>query len=294
MVIKSQHNLSAKCIDNLFRLFGDVLPEAHKMPSNLYECKCLLNGLKMSYVKIDVCVNNCMIYYKQDEHKDRCDFCSEGRYVVTEPAGQGRKRKPILPKVLCYLPVLPRLQRMFMKAKTTKHICWHKTGTRANPNVMVHPSDGDAWKHFSTEFPDFAMEARIVRVAIATDGFNPFRFGASQYSCWPMFVIPINLPPAFCMKEENIFLSLVVPGHKNPGKNLNVFMRPLVDELNEAWPGVVTYDSFSKNNFKMRVSYHTSIHDYPALSMFSGWYTHGRLACIECMADVDSTWLPKG
>jgi hypothetical protein len=106
--------------------------------------------------------------------------------------------------------------------------------------------------------------------------------------------MPLNFPPALCMKEENFFLSLVVPGPKNPGKNLNVFMRPLVDELNEAWPGVVTYDSFSKKNFKMRVSYHTSIHDYLALGMFSGWSTHGRLACIECMEDVDSTWLPKG
>jgi hypothetical protein len=84
MAIKSQHNLSVECIDNMLRLFGDVLTEGHKIPRNLYECKCLLNGLKMSYVKIDACINNCMIYYKQDEHKDRCDFCNESCYVVTE------------------------------------------------------------------------------------------------------------------------------------------------------------------------------------------------------------------
>lgn len=28
--------------------------------------------------------------------------------------------------------------------------------------------------------------------------------------------------------------------------------------------------------------------------MFSGWSTHGGLACFDCMADVDSTWLPNG
>jgi hypothetical protein len=61
MAIKSQHNLSGECINNLLRLFGDVLSENHKMPNNLYECKSLLKGLKMLYVKIDVCVNNCMI-----------------------------------------------------------------------------------------------------------------------------------------------------------------------------------------------------------------------------------------
>ncbi|RLN43268.1 hypothetical protein C2845_PM01G42460 [Panicum miliaceum] len=47
MAIKSQHNLSAECIDKILGLFDAVLPEDHKMPKNLYECKCLLSGLKM-------------------------------------------------------------------------------------------------------------------------------------------------------------------------------------------------------------------------------------------------------
>jgi len=91
------------------------------------------------------------------------------------------------------------------------------------------------------------------------------------------------------MKEENIFLSLVIPRPEHPGKNMNVFMRPLVDEIKEAWAGVLTYDSFSKQNFNMRVSYHTSIHDFPGLGMFSRWSTHGGLACFDCMVDVDNT-----
>jgi hypothetical protein len=96
------------------------------------------------------------------------------------------------------------------------------------------------------------------------------------------------------MKEENIFLSLVIPRLEHPGKNMNVFMRPLIDEMKKGWTGVPTYDSFSKRNFTMRVSYHNSIHDYPGLGMFSRWSTHGGLACIDCMEDVDSTWLPNG
>jgi len=159
---------------------------------------------------------------------------------------------------------------------------------------MVHPSDAEAWKQFNRLNPDFDLDARNVRIAMATDGFNPFGYGKAQYSCWPVFVIPLNLPPALCMKEENIFLSLVIPGPEHPGKNMNVFMRPLIDEIKAAWPGVLTYDSFSKRNFNMSVSYHTSIHDYPGLGMFSGWSTHGGLACIDCMADVDNTWLPNG
>ena len=180
-----------------------------------------------------------------------------------------------------------------MAPETAKHMRWHKEGRCANPNVMVHPSDVEAWTHFNVVFPDFNIDARNVRVAMATDGFNPFGFGKAQYSCWPVFVILLNLPPALCMKEENIFLSLVIPGPEHPGKNMNVFMRPLIDEMMKGWAGVQTYDSFLKRNFTMRVSYHNSIHDYPGLGMFSGWSTHGGLACIDCMADVDSTWLPN-
>jgi hypothetical protein len=54
----------------------------------LHECKSLLKGLKMPYVKIDVCVNNCMIYYKQDELKENYDLCGESHYVVPKQAIQ--------------------------------------------------------------------------------------------------------------------------------------------------------------------------------------------------------------
>ena len=90
MGIKSRHNVSAECINNLLKLICDILPEGHKMPSNMYECKCLLSGLKMPYNKIDVCINNCMIYYKEDEYKEKCDFCEESRYVVFQEESQGR------------------------------------------------------------------------------------------------------------------------------------------------------------------------------------------------------------
>jgi phosphatidylserine/phosphatidylglycerophosphate/cardiolipin synthase-like enzyme len=40
---------------------------------------------------------------------------------------------------------------------------------------------------------DKAEEARNVRVALAIDGFNPYRMLDAPYTCWPMFVIPFNL-----------------------------------------------------------------------------------------------------
>ena len=59
---------------------------------------------------------------------------------------------------------------------------------------MVHASDGEAWTHFDGIHHEKAKEARNVRVALATDGFNPYGMMAAPYTCWPMFVILLNLP----------------------------------------------------------------------------------------------------
>jgi hypothetical protein len=70
---------------------------------------------------------------------------------------------------------------MFMEPKIAKHMRWHKEGKRVNPSVMVHPSDSETWINFSIACPDFAMGPRNVRIAIATDGFNPFSFGKTLF-----------------------------------------------------------------------------------------------------------------
>ena len=59
---------------------------------------------------------------------------------------------------------------------------------------MVHPSDGESWTHFDGIHHEKGEEASNVRVALATYGFNPYGMVATLYSCWPMFIIPLNPP----------------------------------------------------------------------------------------------------
>ncbi|CAM8912367.1 unnamed protein product [Rhodiola kirilowii] len=49
---------------------------------------------------------------------------------------------------------------------------WHAR-TREDDTRMVHPSDGDLWKHFDCSYPDFAAESRNVRLGLCSDGFSP-------------------------------------------------------------------------------------------------------------------------
>ncbi len=82
------------------------------------------------------------------------------------------------------------------------------------------------------------------------------------------------------MKDEYMFLSMIVLGSKNPKQKLDVFLQPLIDELKDLWEvGVQTYDVSNKKNFQMRVALMWIISDFPAYSMLSGWSTAGKLAC---------------
>jgi hypothetical protein len=158
---------------------------------------------------------------------------------------------------------------------------------------MVHASDGEAWIHFDGKHKEKAKEARNVRVALATDGFNPYEMMAAPYTCWPIFVIPLNLPPGVCFQSRYIFLSLIIPGH--PKNNMGVFMEPLIDELIDAWvQGVWTYDRATKCNFKMYVWYHYSLHDFLAYGVFAAWCVHRKYPCPICKEAVRFIWLLKG
>jgi len=77
---------------------------------------------------------------------------------------------------------------------------------------------------------------------------------------------------------------MIIPRPKNPGKKLDVFLRPLIDELKKLrLDGVHTYDIYRKEIFQLRAALIWIISDFPAYGMLSGWSTHGKLSCPYCM-----------
>ena len=300
MALKAQFNLGRECYDAMMTIFGRFLPKGHVLPANLYQSEKILRVLKMPYEKIHACENGCALFRLEYAALNYCPICNSSRYIVVDN-GMGEKNQTKIPiSVLRYLPIVPRLQRLFMVEETARQMTWHKLGKRteldADGNKMlVHTSDGFAWRHFDALHKDKSEDPRQPRVAISTDGFNVYGMTAAQYSCWPVFVIPLNLPPGEIMKRKNIFLTLIIPGPNYPGKNMNVYMQPLKDELQEAWDnGIKTYDAATKTNFKMHVWYMYSTHDYPAFALFAGWCVHGRFPCTTCKAVLQFRWLQAG
>jgi hypothetical protein len=229
--IKSKFTFLNKCCKELLSLFSDALPRNHKMPKDMYQSKKLLSALCMEYKKIDVCKDNCMIFYKEHKNETKCLKYGKPRFVEVVNEDGEKVTIKTAHKQLRYMPLTPRMKQLFISKKTARHMRWHKEGVHENDQVMVHLSDSEAWKALDDFDPDFTRDARNVRIGLATDGFSPYNMSASSYSCWPVIAIPYNLPPALCMKYEYMFLCLIKVGPDHPGSRINVMLKHIIEEL---------------------------------------------------------------
>ncbi|WMV09380.1 hypothetical protein MTR67_002765 [Solanum verrucosum] len=126
---------------------------------------------------------------------------------------------------------------------------------KANDGIMRHPVDSKAWKKFDELHKSFAMEPR----------------------------------------NENFVLSMLIPGPGSPGDAIDVYLQPLIDELNELWEtGVVNFDASTKQNFTLHAALLWTINDFPAYANLSGWSTKGKLAFPCCNKETISDRLIHG
>ncbi|XP_022566278.2 uncharacterized protein LOC111210276 [Brassica napus] len=289
MKVKIDQNLAGSCMDEISQTFRDVLPQPNIAHGSYYEMKKLTKSLGLPVVKIDICEDNCMLFWKEDSGLLACRFCGKDRYHKNHGKGKRRPKQRMF-----YLPITERLKRLYQQESTASQIRWHAEH-ESPEGEMHHPSDAAAWKHFNKVYPDFAEESRNVYLGLATDGFNPVGMSGEAHSVCPVIVTPYNLPPGMCMKRDYFFLSVLVPGPRHPKKSIDIYMQPLIEELKSLWSdGVEAYDVSKKQNFTMRAALMWTINDFPAYGMMFGWMIHGRLACPYCLDDTKSFWLQHG
>ncbi|WJX27971.1 hypothetical protein P8452_16742 [Trifolium repens] len=115
--VKSQ-NVSKLTMDLITKLMLDITTDSHDdMPKSYYQAKQLVAKLGLGVKRIDCCVNGCMLYYNNefgvsDGALLECKFCHEPRYRVAKNSRSSR-RKPVPRKAMFYLPIIPRLQRLY-------------------------------------------------------------------------------------------------------------------------------------------------------------------------------------
>jgi len=172
-------------------------PDFNNFPTTTYDARNRLRDAGLRYEKIDACKYDCSLFYKEHAKDDRCHVCNESRYKVNDGKG-----KMVPHKSLRYFRITPRLQRLFHSRHTAKDMRWHKDKRNESSDALQHPADGEAWKHLDETYPQFAIDARNVRLGLATDGFC--RFSAS-YSMWPVILVQCNLSPWLCLQQAFCF-----------------------------------------------------------------------------------------
>jgi hypothetical protein len=271
--------------DKSFNLLLDLLKEAYPesaIPKNYNEAKKLVKCMGLGYVSIHACENDCILFWKENANANSCPKCKASRWKSERKHADGKRVHKAPKKVLRYFPIKKRLQRLFACSRTAALARWHAE-ERTEDGLLRHPADSLLWKDFEDKNPKFAKDSRSIRLALATDGFNPFRSMNLSYSIWPVLMIPYNFPPNMVMKQPNFMLSLLIPGRRAPGSDIDVYFEPLVDDMLDMFlHGVRTYDASTGEFFQLYAAIICTITDFPGLGNVYACATSGEGACPEC------------
>nr|CAD40286.2 OSJNBb0062H02.9 [Oryza sativa Japonica Group]CAH66338.1 OSIGBa0097I24.6 [Oryza sativa] len=291
---KAKNGVSDKAFGDLLKLVKNILPEGNKLPETTYEAKKIVCPLGLEVQKIHACPNDCILYRgKEYENLEACPVCKALRYKIRrddpgEVDGQLTKKR-IPAKVMWYFPIIPRLRRLFRNKGNARMMLCHAE-ERQQDGMLRHPADGSQWRNIERKFKDFGKDARNILFGLSTDGMSPFGEMSSGHSTWPVTMCIYNLPPWLCMKRKYIMMPIIIQGPKQPGNDIDVFLRPLVEDLKLLWKkeGVPVWDEDKQEEFNLRALLFVTINDWPALSNLSGQSNKGYKAYTHCMDETET------
>ena len=97
------------------------------------------------------------------------------------------------------------------------------------------------------------------------------------------------------MKQLFFMLSLLIPGPTTPGNDIDIYLQPFIDELQELWEhGVTTHDFLSKKKIRMHPAKLWTISHFLVYANLLGWSTKGQFSCPSCNKETCSYQLQHG
>ena len=286
--LKAKFGLSDTCFTEVLETLSSLLPNGNVLPQSLYESKKTMSKLGLDYLKIHACPNDCILYRNSYADAKCCPKCGLSQWKLKKDLSE-KEGQPA--KVLWYFPIIPRLRRWFKSPKIAEMLSWHHRN-RSKDGHMRHPADSPQWKLVDYMCTEFANEARNLRFGLSADGINPHSNMSSRYSCWPVLLVTYNLPSWLCMKRKFMMLSLLISSPKQPGLDIDIYLEPLIDDLQNLWNGVSNvYDAHKKEYFTLRGVLLWTINDFPAYGNLSGCTTKGYKACPICGDNTTTVYL---
>jgi hypothetical protein len=196
-------------------------------------------------------------------------------------------------RVAWYFYIIPQLRRWFTTQKETKLLRWHKEGQKKENGKLRHHTDATQWGNIDSHFGWFADEYWNVRFTMSTDGVNPFGNQSSTHSTWLVVLSLYNLLHWICTKPKCMMLTILVSGLNQYDDCIDVYLRPLVNDLKTVWkPGVKeVQDEFRHEELTLHAMLFTTINDNTTHRNLSGRSKRKGAACPHYLKQTCSLWL---
>lgn len=301
--LQSQHYIPDAAMDGLLKFlctFFLVLghfSEACKslsqhLPHTIYSMRKFA-GLMDTFERLAVCPECNSVYptkdcidrpgvserckYKPFPRSQRCNF------VLLKTVELASRKRVMYPhSVYCYNSIKSSIERLFSKANFLT-LCEHWRKRPVVREVLSDIYDGHLWKEFQTvSGQPFLAAPYNLAFSLNIDWFQPYKL--TQCSVGVIYLTILNLPRSVRNNRQNVLLAGIIPGPHEPKRDINSFLKPLVEELKLLWSGQLIKVASSPEPILVRGALICVACDLPASKKVAGFLGHtANFGCSKCL-----------
>lgn len=252
-------------------------------------------GLKDTFERFVVCTECNSIYpmtkcidrpgvSKLCEHKEfrRSQRCN---VVLLKTVELASGKKVLYPNsVYCYNSLKSSLEQLFGQPGFAS-LCeqWRK---RIPVNgLLTDVYDGRVWQDFLVVSGKPFLSCKYsLALCLNIDWFQPYKL--TQSSVGVVYLTILNLPRSVRNCHRYTLLVGIIPGPNEPKRDVNSFLKPLVEELSSFWSGEHIQLPSLREPQLVRCALVCVACDLPASKKVAGFLGHtARLGCSKCLKE---------
>ncbi len=251
---------------------SSTLPSGNLLPCSYTDLVKLVEPFLIKPVVFHCCPNDCVVFRGKYIDAKVCPHCSSSRY---KPNGKDAMKR------YTYLPIGPRLVRMFGTDKLAQILQSHGSRTSNESTMLFDIQDSPIWKETYKKI--FLGDRNGICLALNTDGVNPYKHNKVSYSMWPIMITLLNLPSHLRTSFNNIWLVGIIPpnGPKEP-LTLDPYLEIVVDEI-LSLSNKKVYNAYTSAPLELKVHILLYVLDYPAIGkVFNTLGSGAYQGCMWC------------
>ena len=301
--LQSKHYIPDKALDSLLKFlwtlfgvigrFSQVGKEIHDcFPNTTYSLQRYADVVR-PFKRFVVC-QDCNSVYSMKDCIDRpgvskvCDFKEFPRLrkystrLLKTVELASHKKVLYRFKEYSYQSLTESLGRLYQQPNFhTLSELWREINS--STNMLKDEYDGEIWKEFQiVSGKPFLVSPFNLALSLNVDWFEPFNL--TQYSVGVIYLTVLNVPRHLRNKQQYSILVGVIPGPKEPKRDINSFLRPLIQELSLLWEGTyLSVHNYGESQL-VRAALLCVACDIPAARKVGGFLGHSaNYGCSKCM-----------